>query len=364
MVKIKEITDAAISPGEEETLKQQKSMAKNKESFLKNCAAALEVLYENNEGMCAYNFLSEALRSVETAAESNKELEKVSEQLSDIRYSIEDIIAEIRRHLEEISDLAFSLEDIEARLDTIYRLKRKYGNSEEEILAYCQKAQAELETIETADERKAELIKQIACFTEKAKNLAEKNHKIRTQTAREIEKRINEELSQLNMEGAIFSVQIAPCDLNKNGKDKVEFLLSANKGEPLKPLCKIVSGGELSRIMLALKHVLSAGDIASTLIFDEIDSGISGRAAGRVGEKLREISKKKQVFCVTHLPQIAALSDRHFKISKNQHENKTVTKIEALSPEEKTKEIALMIGGDFVTDTTLAQAADMIRNSK
>lgn len=361
---INEITEAALYPGEEEELRQQRSLAKNKESFLENCACALSLLYENSEGNCIYNLLSDAQRSVNSASETDAELEAVSEKLSDIRYNIEDITMTIRNRLEQVSEQAFPLEEIEQRLDAIYRLKRKYGNTEEDVLAYCKNAEEELAAIETSDARKVQLEKEIVQYAEKAKRLAEQNHKIRVQAAKEVERKINAELSELNMEGAVFSVLIEPCEFNKTGADKVEFLLSANKGEPVKPLSKIVSGGELSRIMLALKHVLSAGDIASTLIFDEIDSGISGRAAGKVGVKLREISEKKQVLCVTHLPQIAALSDQHFKISKRQEAEKTVTSIESLTYDEKKAEIALMIGGDSVTEITLAQAEDMIKKGK
>ena len=284
--------------------------------------------------------------------------------MAEFLYGLEDIVGTIHEKLEQAGTGEFSLDEIEERLDLIYRLKRKYGNSEEEILEYGQRAEAELETIQTSETRKTEMEETIKKLLAKANELAKTNRGKRQKAAKIIETKINAELSELNMEGAKFSVHFEPCALCKNGMDKVEFLLSANQGEPPKPLAKIVSGGELSRIMLALKNVLVAGDAAGTLIFDEIDSGISGRAAGKVGIKLREISEKKQVLCVTHLPQIASLSEHHFKISKLQENNRTNTTIQLLNQQEKISEIALMIGGDNVTETTVAQAAEMIRKGK
>ncbi len=361
---INEIKDAAIYPGEEEELKQQRTLAKNKEKFMENCSYAIDLLYENDEGSCVYNLLSDVQKRIDSIADTDIELEKTAEKIADILYSVEDVASVIRERLEQVNDLSFPLEDIEERLDIIYRLKRKYGNTEEEILAYCNHAEQELLSIETLDAQKDELEQEILHLTKKAEEIALVNHKLRVKTAKEVEKRINDELQELQMEGAVFSVRLETCELGKNGIDNVEFMLSANKGEPLKPLSKIVSGGELSRIMLAMKHVLAAGDVTDTLIFDEIDTGISGRAAAKVGAKLLEMSKQKQVLCVTHLPQIAALSDQHFKISKQQKGEKTITQIQLLDADAKTEEIAFMIGGDNVTDTTLAQAADMIQDGK
>lgn len=361
---IDEIRNAALYPGEEAELKSKRSIEQNKESLKTNCAMALDVLYENSDGICAYNLLSEAQRAVEASAQAASELSNASEKLSELLYSLEDIVGTIHSTLEQTDATDMSLEEIEERLDVIYRLKRKFGNSEEEILAYCQKAEAELSALQSSETKKAQIEERIKKLQDEATALSQTMHQIRKKAAETIQTKINAELSALNMEGAVFSVQFEPCDLNKNGADKIEFLLSANRGEPLKPLTKIVSGGELSRIMLALKNVLVAGDVAETLIFDEIDAGISGRAAGKVGEKLREIAAKKQVLCVTHLPQIASLADTHFKISKTQEENRTVTTIRRLNQQEKIAEIALMIGGDHVTQTTVAQASEMLEKGK
>lgn len=361
---IDEINAAALYPGEEEELKNKRRMEKNKESIKENCSLALDLLYENSEGVCAYNLLSQVQNALDGSARSGVELGDASEKLAELLYGLEDVVGMVRETLEQTDTGEFSLNEIEERLDVIYRLKRKYGNSEEEITEYGRKAEQELKTLEASEQRKTEIEEAIRKLTERANAIAEKNHEIRRNAAEKIQNQINAELAELNMEHAKFSVHFEPCPLGINGIDKVEFLLSANQGEPPKPLAKIVSGGELSRIMLALKKVLTAGDAAGTLIFDEIDSGISGRAAGRVGVKLREISEHKQVLCVTHLPQIAALSEHHFKISKAQENRKTNTTIRLLNEQEKISEIALMIGGDNVTETTVAQAAEMLQKGK
>ena len=358
---IEEIENANITVGEEEELKNARNVLKNKEIIEKSCYGALDALYENNEGVCAYNLLSQARDCVEDALSSGCDLENALNQLSDILYGLEDIKQEIRKNVYILDFGGLSLDETEERLDLIFKLKRKYGDSEEKILEYLKNAKDELDSITTSEERRLETEANIKKLTDDAIKLAEEIREIRTLTAEEIEKKIENELSELNMEGAKFSVSFEESELSPNGADKIEFLLSANKGEPLKPLSKIVSGGELSRIMLALKNVLFAGDVVDTLIFDEIDSGISGRAAGKVGAKLSEIAEKKQVLCVTHLPQIASLSQSHFKISKSEKDSKTLTTVKMLSRDERVSEIALMIGGDNVTETTLAQAEEMIK---
>lgn len=357
---INEIADAALTVGEEEKLKEKRSMLKNKASIQSNCSAALDALYENSEGICAYNFLSEAHRSVETAAQGDSGLGDAAEKLSEALYIIEDVINSVRSRLDMIDTGEYTLDEIEQRLDVLYRLKRKYGDSEEEILAYQRRAEEELESLTSYETKKLEIENVIQRLKEKAHTLAERCHRIREKTAKEIEGKINDELFALSMEKATFQVHFEECDLGKHGVDKVEFLLSTNPGEPPKPLNKIVSGGELSRIMLALKNILTAGDAVDTLVFDEIDSGISGRVARKVGKKLFEISKKKQVLCVTHLPQIASLSECHYKISKIQGAQSTNTTVSQLDEQEKISEIAFMIGGDRVSETTLAQAKEMI----
>lgn len=355
---IDEIKSANLSIGEEDELKTKRNFVKNKEVFMKNCAAALSVLYENDEES-AYNFVSQALRFIDKITDDS--LDKLSEKINDILYNIEDVVSDIRGRLDKVNLDDVSLDEIEERLDLIYRLKRKYGNCEEEILKYCEKAQEELENITLFDSKKADLEKKIKLLTENAENIARKIRKLREENAKIVEDEINAQLKELNMEGASFKISFEDCELSKNGIDKIEFLISTNRGEPEKQLTKIISGGELSRIMLAMKNVLTDGDNAKTLIFDEIDTGISGVTAGKVGKKLSEIATKKQVICVTHLPQIAAMSDNHFMIAKKSTEEKTNTYVTELTQEQKIAQIAYMISGDEKSKTSLAQAREMVK---
>ncbi len=356
---IDEITEVNLEIGEEDELKSKRNFLKNKEHFTKNCAGAASLLYENDEET-AYNLVSQASRLIDKI--SDESLSELSEKINDILYSIEDVVGDIRNKLDAISIDDICLDEIEERLDLIYKLKRKYGNTEEEILKYCADAQEELDKITFSDIKKAELLEKIAKLNKEAQIKAEQIKTIRKENAQVIENEINSQLKDLNMEGASFKISFTECELSKNGIDKVEFMIATNRGEPQKALSKIISGGELSRIMLALKNVLTDGDNAETLIFDEIDTGISGVTAGKVGRKLSEIAEKKQIICVTHLPQIAALSDNHFKISKKSTQEKTNTYIVSLSQEEKVAQIAYMISGDETSETSLIQAKEMINN--
>ncbi len=359
---IDEITKASLSDGEEAILKEKRNIVQNKAEIQNKCASALDLLYGNHAGNCAYNMIYEAQRNLESIADSSKSMEEISGRLADLYYSLEDIVDVLQRNVLDVEFDDISIDEIEARLDLIYRLKRKYGDSEEEIISYCENAEKELAAIQSSDTRKIEIENKIKQLYTQLTALSVSMHTIRLQAAKEIEEKIHAELAEMNMEGAVFSVAIRETEMCKNGVDEIEFLLSANRGEPAKPLAKIVSGGELSRIMLALKNVLFAGDVTESLIFDEIDTGISGRVATKVGLKLREIAERKQVFCVTHLPQIASLSQHHFKIFKQEDQKKTITKITSLNDKEKINEVAFMIGGDHVSDTTLAQAAEMVQN--
>lgn len=358
---IEEISAAEITVGEEEELKSKRNFIKNKEHFMKNCAGALSVLYENDEET-AYNLVSRASTLIDKI--SDDDLGGLSEKINEVLFGIEDVVSDLRHQLDKISTDDMSLDEIEERLDIIYRLKRKYGDSEESILEYLENAQKELDNITFADAKKADLAKKIELLQSKTEDVAEKISDIRKENAKIIENEINSQLSELNMSGACFYISFEKCELSKNGIDKIEFLISTNPGEPEKPLTKIVSGGELSRIMLAMKNVLTAGDSAGTLIFDEIDTGISGVTAGKVGVKLSQIAEKKQILCVTHLPQIAALSDNHLKISKESDSDETNTYITQLSKDEKVQQIAYMISGEANSKTSLEQAKEMINKKR
>jgi len=356
---IEEIENAGITPGEEEELKSKKNIVKNKEDYMRKCANILSLLYEGEE-VSAHNLIFQASRLIDKVSDEN--LSPLSEKVNELLYGVEEVAQELRVQLDKISFDESSIDEIEERLDIIYRLKRKYGQNEEEILKYLKNAKEELENITLFDERKAELEKNIEFLTKSADEKAKEISIIRKKNALIVEQEINSQLKDLNMSGAHFSVCFSECELSKTGADKVEFLISTNIGEAEKPLTKIISGGELSRIMLTMKNVLSEGDVCETLIFDEIDTGISGITAGRVGVKLSQISNKKQVICVTHLPQIAALSDNHFKIEKSSNEKETNTYIKNLSQNEKISEIAYMISGDVTSETSLMQAKEMIEN--
>ncbi len=354
---IEEISNAGIIPGEEEELKSKRNFIKNKEQFTKSCAAALSLLYENDD-VTAHNLVSQASSLIDKI--DDESLGNIAEKINEILYGIEDLSADLRRQLDKINFDDMSLDEIEERLDIIYRLKRKYGDSEETILEYLDKAQQELDNITFADVKKAELEAKTLELLSKTEKIAKNISKVRKENAKTIEEHINSQLSELNMNGACFGILFEECELGKKGTDRVEFLISTNLGEPQKPLTKIISGGELSRIMLAMKNVLTEGDSADALIFDEIDTGISGVTAGKVGVKLSEIAKKKQVICVTHLPQIAALADNHFKIAKKSSDDETNTYVTELSDQEKVEQIAYMISGDEKSQTSIAQAQEMI----
>ena len=256
------------------------------------------------------------------------------------------------------------LEQIESRLDVIHRLKRKYGGSVEEILQYAEKAQRELDEITFSEERLAQLEKELAAVTAEAKAAGLLLRATRQTAARAMETRLSQELAALDMPRAQFLCQLEETDLTPDGLDSLRFLMTANVGEALKPLSKVASGGELARIMLAIKNVLAEQDRVGTLIFDEVDAGVSGRAAQKVAEKLRAVSKNKQVLCVTHLPQIAAAADVHLLIAKTEREGRTYTKVTALDRPGRTREIARIIGGAEITETTLRSAGEMLQSDR
>lgn len=252
------------------------------------------------------------------------------------------------------------LEEIEERLDLLYRLGLKYGGTEEAMLEYLEKCQAELETITLSEEHAARFAEAYQKARKKAKQHAAVLSEKRREAGKVLAGRVQEELKLLDMPNVRFEVEQTSCELSPDGADKLQFLVSTNPGEPPKPIAKIASGGELSRIMLALKTVLSNQDIVGTMIFDEVDAGIGGSAAGKVGKKLKEVSRSRQVICVTHSAQIAAMAETQFRIEKKVLENRTFTDVHLLSHEERQKEIARMIGGTDVTELTMRNAEEML----
>ena len=321
---IDEIERAALKPDEDTQLEARRRLLQNAEK------------------------LSDGLRDAAACLDGGDEAQGAAEQLRDRLY--------------RLSYSADELEQLEERLDLLHRLRRKYGADCAAILDYLARAKAELEEIEFSDERLQQLEKQVAAAEEKARETALRLRECRKAASEALTARVLDELSQLDMKKVQFACRFTETDLTQDGMDAVSFYMSANLGEALKPLSKVASGGELARIMLALKNVLAERDHVPTLIFDEVDTGVSGRAAQRVAEKLRALSRTKQVLCVTHLPQIAALADTHFRIAKAEHDGRTFTSVTPLDFEGRKAELARIIGGASITPTTLQSAAEMLES--
>ena len=285
---------------------------------------------------------------------------KLHEKIADLMYQVQDAAEELRDARDDLSYSADELEQIESRLDVIHRLRRKYGSSCEEILQYLDNARKELDEIEFADDLVERLKRKCEKAEKEAWDAARVLRDNRIQAAENLSNRILTELAQLDMPRVQFFCNFTETELTASGVDFVAFYMSANAGEALKPLSKVASGGELARIMLAMKNVLAEQDQVATLIFDEVDTGVSGRAAQKVAEKLRSVAKSKQVLCVTHLPQLAALANTHLLIAKEERQGRTYTTVTPLDLEGRKRELARIIGGAQITETTLKSAEEML----
>ncbi len=358
---INELESAELTENEDEFLFEQQKIMRESSRIIERITEASSAFSGVDEIPGITGALSAASRALSSVSSLSEKLSQLSSLISDMYYSAEDIEGELRAYLET---LEFSEEDanrIESRLDTIHKLKRKYGNTVAEMLDYLENAKRELSDIEFSEERIASLDSEIAILEKKAEVLADKLFEIRSAAAVEFENRIIRELHDLDMKGARFVANIVKTDsLNERGCDTVEFLLAANVGEMPKPLEKIASGGELSRIMLAIKNALDENDFVSTLIFDEIDTGVSGRAAQKIAEKLYRLSVKKQVLCVTHLAQISAMSDTHFKIEKSTVGDRTYTNVTELDKSGREAELARITGGTSISEITIENAREML----
>lgn len=354
-----ELKDASLRPGEDEELEEKISLLQNSEKIYENLAGAYQMSSEDE-----YSVIS-ALKKIsdmvtETAPYSS-ELEELSERLNELYYDFEDICSSIR---DSRNNAVFSPEELDAyisRIETINRLKNKHGKSIVQLLSYQEELEKTLSELENSDEIQEELKKQLSKCENALTASCKKLSAARKQAAEELEKEITRELKQLNFNDAEFSISFTEADtFSPEGTDIAEFMISTNRGEPLKPLSRIASGGEMSRIMLAFKKIVGDYDEIPTMIFDEIDSGISGITASIVGKKLREISENHQIICITHLPQIAAFGEHNYKIQKSSDDKMTYTTVSALSENEKTNEIARLLGGANITDTTLKSAKELI----
>ena len=358
---IEEISRADLKAGEDETLEARRKMLQNSEKLSEGLQDAAVCLDGDEDSQGAAALLSEAERALARISRYDDSLSQLHDTASDLMYQIQDVAEQLRDRLYQLSYSADELEQIEDRLDTIHRLRRKYGATCEDILAFLASAQAELDEMEFSGDRLEQLKGKLERAQKDAWEAAYELREARKQASEQLTARILEELSQLDMKKVRFTCEFSETELTPAGADAVAFYMSANLGEALKPLNKVASGGELARIMLALKNVLAEKDHVPTLIFDEVDTGVSGRAAQRVAEKLHQVSKSKQVLCVTHLPQLAALADTHLLIAKGERDGRTFTTVEPLDLEGRKAELARIIGGANITETTLKTAEEMLR---
>ena len=357
---IAEIEKANLEPGEDDELMERRKLLQNAEKIADGMNDAVENLYGGDDTDGAASLLMTAERALARISKFSDSIAALHEKVADLMYQVQDAAEEVRDARDELSYSAGELDEIEARLDVIHRLRRKYGTTCVDILAYLEKARQELDEIEFADDHLERLQKKLRKAEKEAWDGALALRKNRQDTAIAMSERILTELAQLDMPRVQFSCEFTELELTANGADAVAFYMSANAGEALKPLSKVASGGELARIMLAMKNVLAERDQVATLIFDEVDTGVSGRAAQKVAEKLRSVAAHKQVLCVTHLPQLAALANTHLLIAKGEREGRTYTTVTPLDIEGRKRELARIIGGTNITETTLKSAEEML----
>lgn len=360
---IDELEKAEINPGEWEELKNRRTELQNFERIQESLSVAHDALSGGDSYKGAVEMVSGAFRELSSVGKFSADAEKLSEKLGDLYYELSDIADSIR---DSISGDGFSyteLEEIENRINLLYKLSKKYGETEEEMLAFLENAKKELSEISLSDDMLDKLKIQFSKKLAEANDLAKKLSEKRKKEAKVFSQKVCDELRFLDMPFVEFLVDFKEIDLCENGIDSVEFLISANVGEIPKPIAKIASGGELSRIMLALKNVLADKDKITTMIFDEIDAGVSGRAALKVASKLKAVSEGKQVICVTHLAQLMAFADSHYLIEKTVRDGKTYTGVTLLDLEGRKKEIARITSGGEITQTQLDNALEMINNA-
>ena len=358
---IAEIEKAELEAGEDEALEERRKILQNAEKLSNGMDTAVECLYGGDESDGASGLLAQAEYALARLAKFSDAFAEIHERVSDLMYQVQDVAEAVRDTRDDLSYSADELEQIESRLDVIHKLRRKYGVTCEDILSYLDKAKKELDDIEFADDHLERLKKKLKKVEKEAWDAAKQLRKNRQETSVSMADRILAELAQLDMPRVQFTCQFTETDLTSNGADAVAFYMSANAGEALKPMSKVASGGELARIMLAMKNVLAEKDQVNTLIFDEVDTGVSGRAAQKVAEKLRSVAAHKQVLCVTHLPQLAALANTHLLIAKSERDGRTYTSVKPLDIEGRKKELARIIGGTNITETTLKSAEEMLR---
>ena len=358
---IAEIEKADLEIGEDDILEERRKLLQNAEKLSNGMETAVECLYGGEDSDGASGLLAQAEYALARLAKFSDAFGEIHDRVADLMYQVQDVAEAVRDARDDLNYSADELEQIESRLDVIHKLRRKYGSNCDEILTYLDKAKKELDEMEFADDHLERLKKNLKKAEKTAWEAAKILRKNRQETAKAMSARILTELAQLDMPRVQFSCEFTETELSANGADAVAFYMSANAGEALKPMSKVASGGELARIMLAMKNVLAEKDQVNTLIFDEVDTGVSGRAAQKVAEKLRAVAQHKQVLCVTHLPQLAALANTHLLIAKSEREGRTYTSVTPLDIEGRKRELARIIGGTNITETTLKSAEEMLR---
>lgn len=361
---VQEIEDAALTAGEEQTLESRRKVLSNASTIRDRIAQCYALLSGDDETPGAVDLLGEASNAVDAAAQLDGELSTSAGQLLDLYYNAKDAAADLIGRLDAYETNDAELDEIEQRIDLIYKLKRKYGDTVEDIIAFGQKAREELELIQSSQERvehlQAEQHRLYVLAREKAETLTQ----TRLKAFEELNKRISGTLDFLNMPGVRMTLHHARGPLASHGQDSIEFYISTNPGEAPKPLAKIASGGELSRITLAIKNAMADKDAVPTVIYDEIDSGVSGKAASRIGEVLRQSAEGHQILCITHTAQIAALADCHLLIQKNVANERTYTEIHPLDEDGRVDALAHLISGDHVTELSRANAREMLEQTR
>ena len=361
---INELERAKLRPGEEEELSARRNLLRNAEKFISAVSEADDALNGDDSGDGALGLLRRAQDAVGAVRHLDDDYARLYERMEALYSEAYDVAATIEDKREGFDFSPNELDDVESRMDQLYRLKKKYGPSVEDMLAYLERCRAELEQIEYAGDTLARLEQARTKAEKAAMTAARALSDGRRQAAERLSTQILEELRQLDMGKIRFAVDITEKPLGADGIDQVRFLMSANVGEELRPIHKIASGGELARIMLAMKNVLSEQDMVGTLVFDEVDTGVSGRAAQKVAEKMARISRRKQVLCVTHLPQLAAMADTHFSVEKGEKNGRTYTAVQRLDREQRRQELARLTGGSHVSQTMLDGAEELLAEAE
>ena len=363
---ISELERAELKAGEKETLTARRDLLRNAEKLTEAVDEALNALYASEEN--ALSLVQNAAYYAHRASAIAGELEGAAKSVDDASFLLSDAVETLRDFRESLDFSPEEYNQLEERIALLNKLERKYGRDDDGLRAYLEECREKLDAIQYADERAAKLEKNLAAQTKKCREAAARLSKARRGAAADLEKRIVSELRELNMPSVRFAVEFVPLEseqgFDARGAENLRFIMSANAGEELGRISHIASGGELSRIMLAMKNVFAENDPVATLIFDEIDTGVSGIAAQRVGEKLYAVSQGKQVMCVTHLPQIAAMADSHYVIEKEERNGRTYTEVNLLDREGQRRELARLHGGDHVTETTLASAEEQLKSAE